>query len=230
MTPDSPGVMAAEGAAYVVPTGSNVAAMRTVVPVMAGLAVRLAAGEPVGGPDEEGYLPRGLRSNTTSDRTGARARHRPAVGQARRRRPHRGGTHRRTGGARPAGRRRVVRPAGARLRSGVRAAGQPRSLPTRHANVWLRYPIVGVDSLAAGAYESVHAGFDTTRATPTRTGSCRWTRLASWSAEGRSGRCTMRSTRRPASTRRWPPPPSSGRRSLPSCWRRRSERSILTGT
>ena len=64
MTPDSPGVMAAEGAAYIVPTGSNVAAMRTVVPVMAGLAARLAAGEPVGGPDEEGYLPRGLRSNT----------------------------------------------------------------------------------------------------------------------------------------------------------------------
>src|SRR4051812_44732436 len=59
MTPDSPGVIAAEGAAYVVPTGSNVAAMRTVVPVMAGIAVRLAAGEPVGGPEEEGYLPRG---------------------------------------------------------------------------------------------------------------------------------------------------------------------------
>ena len=45
MTPDSPGVMAAEGAAFIVPTGSNVAAMRTVVPVMAGLASRLAAGE-----------------------------------------------------------------------------------------------------------------------------------------------------------------------------------------
>ena len=40
--------------------------------------------------------------------------------------------------------------------------GNPDQLPTRHANVWLRYPIVGVDSLAAGTYESVHAGFDTT--------------------------------------------------------------------
>ncbi len=37
------------------------------------------------------------------------------------------GTHRRPGGARAAGGRRVVRPAGARDRSGVRAAGQPRS-------------------------------------------------------------------------------------------------------
>jgi glycine reductase len=37
-------------------------------------------------------------------------------------------------------------------------------LPTRHANVWLRYPLEGVTTMAAGAYESVHAGFDTTAA------------------------------------------------------------------
>ena len=42
--------------------------------------------------------------------------------------------------------------------------GNPDRLPTRHANVWLRYPLDGVDTLAAGAYESVHAGFDTTAA------------------------------------------------------------------
>ena len=42
--------------------------------------------------------------------------------------------------------------------------GNPDRLPTRHANVWLRYPLEGVDTLAAGAYESVHAGFDTTAA------------------------------------------------------------------
>ena len=48
MTPDSPGVLAAEGAAFIVPTGPNVASMRDVVPVMASLAARLAAGEPVG--------------------------------------------------------------------------------------------------------------------------------------------------------------------------------------
>ena len=35
MTPDSPGVLAAEGAAYIVPTGSNVASMRDVVPLVA---------------------------------------------------------------------------------------------------------------------------------------------------------------------------------------------------
>ena len=63
MTSDSPGVLASEGAAYIVPTTANVAGMRDAVPVVASLASRLAAGAPVGTPDEEGYLPRGLRVN-----------------------------------------------------------------------------------------------------------------------------------------------------------------------
>ncbi len=162
MTPDSPGVMAAEGAAFVVPTGSNVAAMRTVVPVMAGLAVRLAAGEPVGGPDEEGYLPRGLRSNAMSDRTGAvRAIDLLLAKLAGDVRTEVGPTGDRVAPAPP-----VADVSSVRLalvsEAGCVPQGNPDQLPTRHANVWLRYPIGGVDSLAAGTYESVHAGFDTT--------------------------------------------------------------------
>ena len=163
MTPDSPGVMAAEGAAFVVPTGSNVAAMRTVVPVMAGLAVRLAAGEPVGGPDEEGYLPRGLRSNVrhpTGPGPCARSTccwpSSPATSA-----PRSGPTGDRVAPAPP-----VADVSSVRLalvsEAGCVPQGNPDQLPTRHANVWLRYPIGGVDSLAAGTYESVHAGFDTT--------------------------------------------------------------------
>ncbi len=161
MTADSPGVMAAEGAAYVVPTGSNVAAMKTVVPVMADLARRLAAGKTVGGPDDEGYLPRGLRTMVRSKRSGA-AR---AVDQL----------LAKLGGAvrtevAPSGDHVPPAPAVADLAS-VRLAlvteagcvpqGNPDRLPTRHANRWLRYPIGGADTLAGGAYESVHAGFDT---------------------------------------------------------------------
>jgi betaine reductase len=162
MTPDSPGVMAAEGAAYVVPTGSNVAAMRTVVPVMAGLAVRLAAGEPVGGPEDEAYLPRGLRSNTKSDRTGAvRAIDLLLAKLAGDVRTEVGPTGDRVAPAPP-----VTDLSNVRLalvtEAGCVPQGNPDQLPTRHANVWLRYAIGGVDSLAAGTYESVHAGFDTT--------------------------------------------------------------------
>jgi betaine reductase len=161
MTPDSPGVMAAEGAAYVVPTGSNVAAMKTVVPVMANLALRLAAGQAVGGPEEEGYLPRGLRTMVRSERSGA-AR---AVDQLL---AKLAGTIRTE--VAPSGDRVPPAPAVADLVS-VRLAlvteagcvpqGNPDRLPTRHANRWLRYPIGGADTLAEGVYESVHAGFDT---------------------------------------------------------------------
>src|SRR4051794_8192062 len=71
MTPDSPGVLANEGAAYIVPTTANVAGMRDAVPLIASLASRLAAGAPVGTAEEEGYLPRGLRVNVRSERLGA---------------------------------------------------------------------------------------------------------------------------------------------------------------
>ena len=161
MTPDSPGVLAAEGAAFIVPTGPNVASMREVVPIMASLAARLAAGEPVADADTEGYLSRGIRVNVLSDRTGAQR----AIDMLL---------------AKLAGDVRTeVKPRGDRVpppapvadltatkialvtEAGCVPQGNPDRLPTRHASVWLRYPIADVDSLSADAYESVHAGFDT---------------------------------------------------------------------
>jgi len=164
MTSDSPGVLAAEGAAYIVPTGSNVAGMREALPVVASLASRLSAGEPIGAADREGYLPRGLRVNALVDRTGAQRAVDLLVAKL-------------AGDVRtevaPSG-DRVAPPSPVDDLTAVRLAlvteagcvpqGNPDRLPTRHANVWLRYSIAGADSLAAGDYESVHAGFDTTAA------------------------------------------------------------------
>jgi glycine reductase len=164
MTPDSPGVLAAEGAAYIVPTGSNVTEMRTVLPVVAGLAGRLASGEPVGPAEEEGYLPRGLRRNELADATGAvRALDLLLAKLA-------GDT--RTEVA-PSGDRVPPAPAVADVsratvalvsEAGCVPQGNPDRLPSRHSNMWLRYPLGGVASLDADAYESVHSGFDTAAA------------------------------------------------------------------
>jgi betaine reductase len=164
MTPDSPGVLAAEGAAYIVPTGSNVASMRAVLPVVASIAERLAAGEPVGSPEEEGYLPRGLRQNVRAERTGAARAIDLLLAKLS------GDT--RTEVA-PTGDRVAPPPpvediAAATLalvtEAGCVPQGNPDRLPTRHANIWLRYPIDGVTSLSADRYGSVHAGFDTSAA------------------------------------------------------------------
>src|SRR5690242_3496040 len=56
MHPDNPGVLAADGAAYVVPTGTSVTSMRDALPRVAALAGKLDRGEPVGEAAEEGYL------------------------------------------------------------------------------------------------------------------------------------------------------------------------------
>jgi glycine reductase len=162
MTPDSPGVLAAEGAAYVFPTGSNVTEMRTVLPMIAALALRLAGGEPIGTAEDEGYLPRGLRTNVLAEKTAAERAVDLLLAKL-------GGDTRTEVG--PAG-DRVPPPAAVAdlahatvalvTEAGCVPQGNPDRLPGRRAHVWLRYPLGGVDSLGADAYASVHAGFDTT--------------------------------------------------------------------
>lgn len=164
MTPDSPGVLAAEGAAHIVPTGSNVAGMREALPVIASIASRLAAGEAVGGPDDEGYLPRGLRVNALVDRTGAER----AIDLLLAKLAGDVATEVAPSGDRVPPPPPVDDLASARLalvtEAGCVPQGNPDRLPTRHANVWLRYDVADADGLAPGDYESVHAGFDTTAA------------------------------------------------------------------
>jgi glycine reductase complex component B subunit gamma len=164
MTEDSPGVLAAEGAAYIVPTGPNVAAMRTVLPTVVSIARRLAAGEPIGSAEDEGYLPRRARMNALSERTGAERAVdlllRKLAGDVRTEVGPRGDR------VPPAPPVRALREATLALvtEAGCVPQGNPDRLPTRHANTWLRYPIDHVDGLDPARYVSVHAGFDTTAA------------------------------------------------------------------
>src|SRR3954467_15866631 len=158
MTPDSPGVLASEGAAYIVPTTANVAGMRDAVPLVASLASRLASGAPVGSSEEEGYLPRGLRVNVRSERLGA-ARAVDLVlaklaGDVR------------TEIAPPTDRvsppRQLADPAAALVALVTEAGGVPHGrrdrLPTRHANVWDGHPIADREELAHAPLLSVDAG------------------------------------------------------------------------
>jgi glycine reductase complex component B subunit gamma len=160
MTPENPGVRAADGAAYIVPTGMGVAGMRTALPTVAALALALGSGEVVGSAADAGYLPRRARQNVRASQSGADR----AIGML----LAKMGGEVRTEVA-PLG-DRVPPPAGLDDLADVMIAlvteagcvpqGNPDRLPTRHSNVWLKYPIGGVDSLLSGRYETVHAGFD----------------------------------------------------------------------
>lgn len=59
MSEENPGVDLHRDAIYIVESGTNVAKLRDVVARMASLGRKLAAGEPIGSPAEEGYLRRG---------------------------------------------------------------------------------------------------------------------------------------------------------------------------
>jgi len=163
MTPDSPGVLAAEGAAYIVPTGSSVAGMRAALPLVASLASRLAAGDGLAGPEEEEYLPRGLRRLVRAERTGAERAVDMLLAKL-------GGDVRTE--VEPKGDRvppaPAVDPAAVTValvtEAGCVPQGNPDRLPSRHASAWLRYPLAGVGSMEPGRYASVHAGFDTNAA------------------------------------------------------------------
>jgi betaine reductase len=163
MHPENPGVDAA-GKAYVVPTTVNVAGMRDALPRLARLASALAEGRELGGPDEEGYLPRGLRRNYFAEKTGAERAIELLLGKLG------GETRTEVGG----GLDRVEPPAAVPelsetlvalvTESGCVPQGNPDRLPSVRAQGWFRYALNGEQTLAAARYESVHGGFDVTLA------------------------------------------------------------------
>jgi glycine reductase len=160
MDPESPGVAAAEGAAYIVPTSTNVAGMRDALPKLAALAGRLASGEELGPPEQEGYLPRGLRRNERAGQTGAARAIDLLLAKL-------GGDIRTEveasfDGVPPPPPVADLSHATLALvtEAGCVPQGNPDGLPTIRAHAWLRYPIGGEQTLAPGRYESVHGGFD----------------------------------------------------------------------
>jgi glycine reductase len=164
MHPDNPGVLAAEGAAYIVPTQDKVTGMRDALPAMAALARRLAAGEPIGRPDEEGYLPRGLRRNEVAERTGAERAVASLLAKLA------GATRTEISVAFDA----VPPPAPVAdmsmavvavvTESGLVPRGNPDRLESNRAHAWLSYGLDGVERLDAAAWETVHGGYDVTHA------------------------------------------------------------------
>lgn len=71
MFPENPGVESYRQYLYIIETGNSAASMRTALPAMAKLAGKLASGEPIGSPAEEGYLSRGIRKNIFAEKRGS---------------------------------------------------------------------------------------------------------------------------------------------------------------
>ncbi|MCC7485733.1 MAG: glycine/betaine/sarcosine/D-proline family reductase selenoprotein B [Burkholderiales bacterium] len=166
MYPGNPGVELYRGRLYVVETGNSVAGMAAALERMAALGVKLARGERIGPPGEEGYVPRGLRYMEYASRTGAER----AVDVLVRRlndRPFE------TEWPIPVYDRVPAPPpirdlAGATIAlvstGGIVPRGNPGRLESSYATKWVKHDLAGVDDLAPRAFESIHGGYDTTAA------------------------------------------------------------------
>ena len=163
MHEENPGVGAAEGT-LVAATAVNVAGMREALPRMARLAEALVAGRELGPPAEEGYLPRGFRRNRQAEKPGAERAIDLLLDKLA------GETRSEVAG----GFDHVPPPSAVTdlstallalvTEAGCVPQGNPDRLPTIRAQGWLRYELGGAATLAPGAYESVHGGFDVTLA------------------------------------------------------------------
>jgi glycine reductase complex component B subunit gamma len=188
MHEENPGVSVAEGAVPIAATAVNVAGMREALPRMARLAEALVSGRELGPPDEEGYVPRGLRRNRIAEKPGAERAIDLLLAKL-------------SGDTRSevaSGFDRVPPPAAVRdlayalvalvTEAGCVPQGNPDRLPTIRAQGWLRYALGDAGTLAAGRYESVHGGFDVTLANEDPNRLVPLDTVSTLAAEGRLGR------------------------------------------
>ena len=68
---ENPGADMYKKSVYIVSTKNSAAGMRDAVKKMVPLALKIAKGEEIGSPEEEGYIPRGIRKNFFTDKRGS---------------------------------------------------------------------------------------------------------------------------------------------------------------
>jgi glycine reductase len=160
----NPGVDLYRTKVYIASTRDSALGMRDALEHMARLALRLHAGEELGPPLEEGYLPTGRRVHQVSDRTAAQR----AVDMLLRKvngQPYATEWEVPTYSlVDPASPLSDVHNATIAMitTGGVVPRGNPDRLESAYASKWLRYPIDGLNDLTPAQWQSVHGGYDTT--------------------------------------------------------------------
>jgi glycine reductase len=166
MHPDNPAVELYRQRIHIVESGPSAASMAATVQRMAALGVKLARGERVGPPNDEGYIARGLRfTEVATERAASRAVEmllRSVRGEAWETEwplPHYDRV------PPPAPIKDVRRATIALVTSGgIVPKGNPDRIESTYATKWLKYSLAGVDDLTSDRWQSIHGGYDTTRA------------------------------------------------------------------
>lgn len=162
MYPENPGVETYRPYLYIIETGNSAASMRTALPAMAKLAGKLANGEPIGAPAEEGYLSRGIRRNLFAEKRGSDRAIDMLLQKIKREDftteypvPH-------FDRVEPVAAITDLSQATIALvtSGGIVPKGNPDRIEASSASRYGRYSIDGIDSLTPEAFQTAHGGYD----------------------------------------------------------------------
>ena len=146
----------------IVETPNSAAGMAKALPVMAELIKKMAAGEAVLGPKEEGYLERGIRVNYFAEKRGSERALEMLVKKL-------NGEKYETDLAMPKFDRvvpaepiRDIRKARIAVvtSGGIVPAGNPDHIESSNATKWGKYDITGMERLSPADFTSIHGGYD----------------------------------------------------------------------
>lgn len=167
MEPSSPGVDMCKKVTYIIPTSDSARSMREVLQSMGKLGAKLLTGKKIGLPQEEGYIPRGIRVNVVVEKKGSRRGVDMLLQKL-------SGQPFTTELPMPVFDKVPPAPAVKDMRhaliaigteGGIVPKGNPDKIEAHNASKWCLYPIAGLDALAKGAYEVAHGGYDPVVAT-----------------------------------------------------------------
>jgi len=162
MFEENPGAEMFKDKLYIIATGNSAGGMRTAVPAMAALALKLAKGLPIGASIEEGYLPGGTRVNFFDKERGSRR----AIDMLLKKMA---GEPFVTEYPMPDFDRVPPNPAVRDLSSatvaiitsgGIVPRGNPDRIESSSASKFGEYDITGVENLTSETYETAHGGYD----------------------------------------------------------------------
>jgi glycine reductase len=166
MYTENPGVDMYRKSTYIVETADSARGMKNAVPVMARILLKQLKGEPLGKPEEEGYIPRGIRVNFFAEKIGAERALEMLVKKLK-------GEPFTTEYPMPAFDRVPPNPpiedmsqatVALVTSGGIVPKGNPDHIEASSASKYGEYSLEGMESISAETHETAHGGYDPTYA------------------------------------------------------------------
>jgi len=162
MYEENPGADLYRKQVYIVKTGNSAAKMREAISAMSKLALKLARGEELGTPEEEGYLEKGIRVNIVHKERGSARAVEMLIKKLK-------GEPYQTEYPMPSFSRVTPRPPIKDLKhakialvtsGGIVPKGNPDRIEASSATHFGRYDITGIEDLTPETFQTAHGGYD----------------------------------------------------------------------